>query len=156
MLKSPLTHRCSLACVCFALIQYSQSSSRCWVSAGDGFTTWMGERRVWMAPNLLTRVVLLLKTMNELCNTTNIFEHHSIHYSHHCPHLFGSCWWSFCTVASCLLVEGSVKSPSNYFYKGSMKKAKYLWHESKYSDQCSNKSITWWWLWFRWDAPLCG
>ena len=155
MLKSPLTHRCSLACVCFALIQYSPSSSRCWVSAGDGFTTWMGERRVWMAPNLLTRVVLLLKTMNELCNTTNIFEHHSIHYSHHCPHLFGSCWWSFCAVASCLLVEGSVQSPSNYFYKGSMKKVKSLCYESKYSDQCRNKSIGWWCLWVRWDSPPC-
>ena len=56
MLKSPLTHRCSLACVCFALIQYSPSSSRCWVSAGDCFTTWMGERRVWMAPDLLARL----------------------------------------------------------------------------------------------------
>ena len=61
----------------FALIQYFPSSSRCWVSVGEGFTTWMVERRVWMAPDLLTRVVLLSKTMNELCNTTNIFEHHS-------------------------------------------------------------------------------
>ena len=156
MLKSPLTHRCSLAGVCFALIQYSPSSSRCWVSAGDGFTTWMGERRVWMAPDLLTRIVLLSKTMNKLRNTTIIFQHNSIHYSRHCPNLFGSCWWSFCIVASCLLVEGLVQSFSNHFCKDSMKKVKSLCSESKYFDQCRNKSIGWWWLWVRWDSPLCG
>ena len=155
MLKSPLTHRCSLAGVCFALIHYSPSSSRCWVSAGDAFYYLNGWEESMDGSRFADAVVLLSKIMNELCNTTNIFEHHSIHCSHHCPHLFGSCWWSFGTVASCLLVEGSVQSPSNYFDKDSMKKVKSLCYESKYSDQCSNKSIGWWWLWFRWDSPPC-
>ena len=49
MLKSPLTHRCSLAGVCFALIQYSPSSSRSWVSAGeDLLLEWVRGEYGWL------------------------------------------------------------------------------------------------------------
>jgi hypothetical protein len=103
-----------------------------------------------MAPDLLMRNVLLSNTMNELCNITNILNiTQFITPIIVLTFLVPVGGLSAPLPRASLLVEGLVQSSSNHFYKDSMKKVKSLCYESKYSDQCRNKSIGWWCLWVR-------